>query len=134
MLAGERDAGPMDSQHTAEYTVFLYSLFIAMFVKVAQLYDGGRPLPKHRSIRMQPTMIGQLRLTEEYSREFRRNIVYAVLHTSSGADLIPRLHDAVIRYIADGCMTITGFERDELTQCCQGQSWFIQTYLDNDTA
>ena len=105
-----------------------------MFVKVAQLYEGGRPLPKHRSIRMQPTMIGQLRVTEEYSREFRRNVVYAILYTASGADLIPRLHDAVVRYIADGCMTITGFERDELTQCCQGQSWFVQAYLDNETA
>lgn len=105
-----------------------------MFVKVAQLYDGGRPLPKHRSIRMQPTLIGQLRLTEEYSREFRRNLVCAILHTASGADLIPRLHDAVVRYIADGCMTITGVERNELTQCCQGQSWFVQVYVDGDTA
>lgn len=114
------------------HCIFIQHIF-AMFVKVAQLYEGGRPLPKHRSIRMQPTMIGQLRLTEEYSREFRRNVVYAFLHTSSGTDLIPRLHDAVVQYIADGCMTITGFERDEVNQCCQGQSWFVQAYLDSDT-
>lgn len=101
-----------------------------MFVKVAQLFENGLPLPRHRSITTQPVGIGSLRLVEEYSRDFRRNIVYAILHGPTGAEVIPRLHDAVVRHIADGCMTISGFERTALTHACQGQSWFVQVHLD----
>jgi len=105
-----------------------------MLVKVAQLYEDGRPLPKHRSIRTLAVTIGQLRLIEEHSRELRRNVVCAMLHGPGGAEMLPRLHDAVVRHIADGCMTISGLEREDLTQVCRGQSWFVQVYLDADKA
>jgi hypothetical protein len=101
-----------------------------MLVKVAQLYEDGRPLPKHRSIRLLPVRIGQLRLVEEHSREYRRNVVCAILYGPGGPDVIPRLHDAVVRHIADGCMTISGFERDDVTLVCRGQSWFVQIHYD----
>jgi hypothetical protein len=103
-----------------------------MYVKVCQLYEEGRPLPRHRSIMLQPLNIGRLRLLEEHSREVRRAVVYALLQGPVGEDVIPRLHDAVVRYIADGCMTITGIERDEITRSCQAQSWFVQVHSDTD--
>lgn len=115
-------------------TVILYKHTVfssgAMYVKVAQLYEDGRPLPRHRSITAQPIKMGSLHLVEEHSREFRRNIVYAILCGPAGAEVIPRLHDAVVRHISDGCMTISGFERDDLTGACRGQSWFVQVHLD----
>jgi hypothetical protein len=101
-----------------------------MLVKVAQLYEDGRPLPKHRSIRMLPVRIGHLRLVEEHDRDYRRNVVCAILCGAGGMDLIPRLHDAVVRHIADGCMTISGFEKDEATSKCLGQSWFVQLHVE----
>jgi hypothetical protein len=103
-----------------------------MFVKVAQLYEEGRPMPRHRSITLQPLKIGKLRIMEEYSTEFRRHVVYALLQSPVGADVIPRLHDAVVRHIADGCMTISGFEKDELTRSCRGQAWFVQVHDDTE--
>lgn len=101
-----------------------------MLVKVAQLFEKGRPLPRHRSITAQPVKLGNLRLVEEYSREFRRTISYAILQSTAGPEVVPRLHDAVVRHVADGCMTISGFERDELTGACLGQSWFVQVHID----
>ena len=103
-----------------------------MLVKVAQLYEEGRPLPRHRSIRAQPTLIGKLRLVEEHNNVLRRNIVYAVLQAPDGSHLIPRLHDAVVRHIADDCLTISGFEHDQITRDCRGQSWFVQVCRGND--
>lgn len=103
-----------------------------MLVRSAQLFENGKPLPRHRSITAQPVHIGELRLFDEHDLEFRRPIVYArLVHVSSGADVLPRLYDAVVRWIGDGCMTISGFERDALTHECTAQSWYIQLFLDD---
>jgi hypothetical protein len=102
-----------------------------MFVRVAQLFENGRPLPRHRSITSQPVHVGKFCLFEEHDRSFRRAMVYAKLsHASSGADVIPRLQDAVVRWIGDSCMTVSGFEQDTLTSECRAQSWYIQLVAD----
>jgi len=44
----------------------------------------------------------------------------------AGADVLPRLRDAVVRWIGDGCMTISGFEFNELSRQCNVQSWYVQ--------
>jgi hypothetical protein len=104
-----------------------------MFVRVAQLFDKGRPLPKHRSITAQPVHIGVLTLTDEYDSRFRRTMAYAILRQkSTGSDVLPRLQDAVVRWIGDGCMTISGFELDETTRECRVQSWYVQIVTSND--
>lgn len=64
-----------------------------------------------------------LTLTEQHDRGFRRNMTYAVLRDIKvGADVLPRLRDAVVRWIGDGCMTISGFELDNTTKECTVQS------------
>jgi hypothetical protein len=106
-----------------------------MFVRVAQLFVDGRPLPRHRSITAQPVHIGRLSLVEKYDQDFRRSIVYAVLsRSSSGEDVLPRLRDAVVRWIGDGCMTISGFEFDQTAGNCCAQSWYVQLVEDKADA
>jgi hypothetical protein len=103
-----------------------------MFVRVAQLFKEGRPLPRHRSITAQPVHIGHLALTDQYDGRFRRSMTYAVLRQdSTGADVLPRLCDAVVRWIGDGSMTISGFEFDESTRECSVQSWYVQLVTDD---
>jgi hypothetical protein len=103
-----------------------------MLVRSAQLFENGKPLPRHRSITAQPVHIGKLCLFDEQDREFRRPVVYARLaHVPSGEDVLPRLYDAVVRWIGDGCMTISGFERDGMTRECMAQSWYIQLVVDD---
>jgi hypothetical protein len=105
--------------------------FLAMYVRVAQLFENGKPLPRHRSITAQPVHIGRLRLFEQHDTEYRRSMVYAVLaEGSTGAHILPRLHDAVVRWIGDGAMTISGFEHDQVTQECRAQSWYVQLVVD----
>jgi hypothetical protein len=102
-----------------------------MYVRVAQLFEEGRPLPRHRSITAQPVHIGHLTLAEQYDSEFRRSMTYAILRRgSTGDDVLPRLRDAVVRWIGDGSMTISGFELDEATRDCSVQSWYVQLATD----
>ena len=103
-----------------------------MFVRVAQLFEDGRPLPRHRSITAQPVHTGYLTLTEQHDKDFRRSMTYAVLRdVALGGDVLPRLRDAVVRWIGDGCMTISGFELDDTTRECTVQSWYVQL-VDDD--
>lgn len=102
-----------------------------MYARVAQLFEEGKPLPRHRSITAQPVHVGHLSLTEQHDHEFRRSMTYAILRRgSTGDDLLPRLRDAVVRWIGDSCMTISGFELDEVTRDCSVQSWYVQLVTD----
>lgn len=108
-------------------------LSYVMFVRVAQLFEDGRPLPRHRSITARPVHTGYLTLTDQHDRDFRRGMTYAVLRDAvAGGDVLPRLRDAVVRWIGDGCMTISGFEFDDTSRECTVQSWYVQ--LVNDDA
>jgi hypothetical protein len=98
-----------------------------MYVRVAQLFEEGRPLPRHRSITAQPVHIGHLTLTEQHDQAFRRSMSLAILrNTGAGDDVLPRLRDAVVRWIGDGSMTISGFEFNEVSRQCSVQSWYVQ--------
>lgn len=99
-----------------------------MLVRVAQLYeDGGRPLPRHQIATLAPVCRGNLCLIELHDRELRRNVRSAHLRDLyNGADLLAPLRDAVVIWIGDGRMTLTGFETDELTRRCVAQSWYVE--------
>jgi hypothetical protein len=97
-----------------------------MFVHVAQLFEEGRMMPRHRAVTVQAAHSGHLILSEQHDKDFRRNIVFACLRGPAGADVLPRLHDAVVRWIGDGYMTINGFQIDALTRKCCVQSWYIE--------
>ena len=99
-----------------------------MLVKVAQLYeDGGRPLPRHRAVTCRAAYQGILTLTEEHDRDLRRSVRSAHLRdTQGGADLLPPLRDAVVIWIGDSSMTVTGFETDGLTRRSVAQSWYVE--------
>lgn len=97
-----------------------------MLVRVAQLYVQGKPVPRHRAITTQPNHVGRLSLFEQHDKDFRRSVVFAALHGTSGENVLPRLHDAVLRWIGGDCMTISGFEQDPVTHECRAQSWYIE--------
>jgi hypothetical protein len=79
----------------------------------------------------QPSHIGKLSLAEQYDADFRRTILFARLcDRFTGNDALPRLYDAVVRWVGDGCMTISGFERELSTQECMAQSWYIQVVIE----
>jgi len=68
-----------------------------------------------------------LKVYQQHDTGFCRSMVYAALLDGlTGQNLLPKLHDAVMRWIDDGCMTISGFEQDEVTRVCTAQSWYIQ--------
>lgn len=110
--------------------MFLYSVY-RMLVRIAQLYeDGGRPLPRHRAVTRQPEHEGFLTLTEEHDRDLRRSVRSARLRSPTGGpDILPPLRDAVVIWISDNRMTLTGFETDELTRRSVAQSWFVEIVL-----
>lgn len=59
-------------------------------------------------------------------------MTYVVLRdVAVGDDVLPRLRDAVVRWIGDGCMTISGFEFDDTTRKCTVQSWYVQVVNDD---
>jgi hypothetical protein len=102
-----------------------------MLVRVAQLFENGKPFPRHRAVTARPDHLGNLSLAAQYDAEFRRTIVFARLcERTTGNDVLPRLHDAVVRWIGNGRMTISGFERDPVEQECMAQSWYIQIVVD----
>lgn len=99
-----------------------------MLVKVGLLCeDGGRPLPKHREIMHRATFVGYLRYGEEFDKEFRRHVYKATLRDPSSLDyVLPTLYDATLRFIADGALTISGIEVDEISRRRTAQSWYIE--------
>lgn len=99
-----------------------------MLVRVGKLFEqGGRPLPRHREVTQQPTHLGKLSYTDQHEMEFRRSVYTAYLRsTDTGNDVLPPLRDAVVRFIADGHMTISGVEVDADTRCRVAQSWYVE--------
>lgn len=98
-----------------------------MLVKVAQMFEKGRPIPRHRSVTQQPVHAGLLTMTDQHDIEFRRSVVTAHLRkVGDGSDVLPPLRDAVVRWIGDWCITISGFETSEPEHECIAQSWYAQ--------
>jgi len=94
---------------------------------VAKLYeDGGRPLARHRAVTQPPVHKGEFTLSEEHDRELRRSVRTAYLRQrGTGADVLPRLRDAVVLWVGDDAWTVTGFETDPLTRKAVAQSWYV---------
>ena len=102
-----------------------------MLVKVVQLFEDGRPLPRHRAVRAQPVHLGQLTFVEEYDRDVKRTIQKASLkRLGDGANVLPPMRDAVVRWIGDGSLTISGLEIDDLTRVLTAQSSLAQVDTD----
>jgi hypothetical protein len=116
------------------YCFFVQYFTYAMFVRIAQLFVNGSPLPRHRSITAQPIRVGKLSFYEQYDINFRRSIFFARLcQATTGHDVVSPLCDAVVCWIGDGYMTVSGFERHEVTHDCWAQSWYIQFITDADS-
>ena len=59
-------------------------------------------------------------------RELRRSVRTAYLRQRGiGADLLPRLRDAVVLWGGDNAWTVTRFETDPLTRKAVTQSWYV---------
>lgn len=99
-----------------------------MLVRVAQLFEAdGVPLPRHRAVTTRPQHVGMLTLSEGHDRELRRCVRSAYLRSpNTGTDVLPSLRDAVVLWIGNSEMTITGFEQDSITRRIVGQSWYIE--------
>lgn len=111
-----------------EYTVRTYSYLIIMRALVATLYEDGTPVPIHRAVTKQPSHYGELVLHEQHDRAFRRSVRTArLVMPSTGDNVLPPLRDAVVIWIGDKAMTITGFSQDDSTRRCTGQTWYVET-------
>lgn len=99
-----------------------------MLARVARLFEAdGVWMPRHRAVTTQPEHTGMLSLSEGHDRELRRTVRSAYLRCQdTGNDVLPPLRDAVVLWIGDRQMTITGFEQDALTRRVVGQSWYIE--------
>lgn len=99
-----------------------------MKARVAQLYEcGGRPLARHRAVTLQPDHVGDFTLSEEHDRELRRSVRSAWLRDpATGAEVLPRLRDAVVLWVGGDAMTVTGLETDALTRKSVAQSWYVE--------
>lgn len=67
-------------------------------------------------------------IAEQYDRELRRSVRSAYLRALDGScnDVLPRLRDAVVLWIDNGRMTLTGFETDGLDNRSYAQSWVLE--------
>jgi hypothetical protein len=103
-----------------------------MFVKVAQMFeDGGRPISRSRAVTRQPVHVGKLSMSDQHDKEFRRSVCTAYLRNASdGKDVLPPLRDAVVRWVGDGTLTISGMETDPCSGKCFAQSWLAQLLFD----
>ncbi|MET0856969.1 MAG: hypothetical protein ABWY27_09490 [Telluria sp.] len=105
-----------------------------MLVKVAQMFeDGGRPLARNRAVTQMPVHVGTLSMCDQHDTQFRRSVATAYLRRSDdGKDVLPPLRDAVVRWMGDGTVTISGIETDALSGKCVAQSWLAQIIFDDD--
>lgn len=84
-------------------------------------------MPLHRAVTLHATHEGNLTLTEGHDRELRRSVRSANLrHPDDGSDVLPKLRDAVVIWIGDGKLTLSGFETDDITSRSVAQSWYIE--------
>lgn len=98
-----------------------------MLVILAKLYeDGGRPLPRHRAVTLPPSHEGILSLYEQHDRVLRRTVRRARVSNLAGTETLMELYDAVVLFIGDGVMTITGMEIDPASRCATAQSWYVE--------
>lgn len=104
----------------------------SMLVKVAQMFeDGGRPLARNRAVTHMPVHVGKLSMCDQYDQQFRRSVCSAYLRrTIDGRDVLPPLRDAVVRWLGDGTVTISGIETGALSGKCFAQSWLAQLIFD----
>lgn len=94
--------------------------------RAALLYeDGGRALPRHRAVTLQPEHQGALFLQEAYDPDLRRNVRRAHLR-AAGADAVAPLRDAVVTWIGDKGLTVIGIEADPLTRKGVSQAWYAE--------
>jgi hypothetical protein len=111
------------------YTVFVVRL---MLVKIAQMFeDSGRPLARNRAVTQLPVYVGKLSMCDQHDRLFRRSVCTAYLRSlKDGSDVIPPLRDAVVRWIDDLTITISGLEQDSTSNKCTQQAWLAQLITD----
>lgn len=104
-----------------------------MLVLVGKIcQEGGVPLPRHREVTQEPRHFGELCYSEQYEKDFRRSVYTAYLRSpEGGADVLPPLRDAVLRFAAGGVMTFSGIEVDEETRARVAQSWYVKLVEDS---
>lgn len=102
-----------------------------MQVSVVRLWVNGKLVPRWQLAQLKPT-IGDLSLKESRDEHLNRFQRSAHLFDSTGAinqrkgELIPPLIDAAVLWIRDRRMTISGFERDEMSSVTYAQTWLIE--------
>lgn len=80
-----------------------------------------------------PVHVGKLSMSDQHDKQFRRSVCTAYLRTTeSGTEVLPPLRDAVVRWLGDGTVTISGFETDQLSGKCVAQSWLAQLIFQDD--
>jgi hypothetical protein len=98
-----------------------------MYVRAVQLYESGRPLPRHRLAVLRPESEGWLIYKESRDEHHKRTMMKARIVDDTGQiDIFPELMDAVMMFAEDGVMTIRGLERDHVTRKLTAMAWWCQ--------
>lgn len=95
-----------------------------MQVKVTRLWENGKLVPKWRLSQI-IKVDGNLSLRESRDEHLNRSQRSAYLHFD-GLQVAPTLIDACVLWIRGDLMTISGFERDELSNVTYAQTWLIE--------
>lgn len=99
-----------------------------MWVKIVQQFeDSGRPIPVHRSIMLNPELLGWFVLKDAHDYKLRRHTRVAHLYDGrqNGKDLVPPLYGVETHECEDGFMTISGFQEDEVSGERTSQGWYM---------
>ena len=97
------------------------------------MFEKGAPLPRHRAITQKPVHFGCLSYTDGYDKEYRRSIYTAYLRdVETGQDVLPPLRDAVVRWMGDWKISVSGTETDETSHKCTAQSWAGKMVIGDD--
>ncbi len=73
-----------------------------------------------------PSHEGILSLHESHYRRLRRAVRKASISNVAGTEITLELYDAVVLFIGEGVMTITGMEIDQATRRATAQSCYVE--------
>jgi len=93
----------------------------ARMVAMQRFTEDGRVLARHEVDR--PQHVGEFSIRNVYFDAFRRQTQIASLHQAMRTDVLPPLVDAVIRYVGETDLTVSGLAFEPLRNRWTAQSW-----------
>jgi hypothetical protein len=71
-------------------------------------------------------------MSEQHDMDSRRSVCTAYLRSAGdGKGVLPPLRNAVVRWVGESTLTISGMETDPCSGKCAAQSWLAQLLVDD---